>query len=182
MMSKSHISYHSHHLAAAAATIASPLPSPAMTLNDSINPWANIITPSSPAPTLSTPTGVLAKDLSTPSVVYSSSTQPTISFDGSSQPKNVINDVFLSSTMLYDDVELYSNESSSSCFDSDSDSGFSTPTHHDEEHPMTPMSPFMESETEDRLYVAEECAESVDITESQEQQQSEEGECMSACE
>jgi len=73
--------------------------------------------------------------------------------DGSIQPKNVINDVFLSSTMLCDDVELYLNESSSSNFDSDSDSGFSTPsTHDDDSHfstPMTPMSPFLENDDED---------------------------------
>ncbi|KAF9985036.1 hypothetical protein BGZ75_003397 [Mortierella antarctica] len=150
-MSKSNIAYHHHHhFAAAAATIASPLPSPAMSLNDSINPWANIVTPApSASPVVSAATGALAKDLATPSVVYSNTTQPTISFDGSVQPKNVINDVFLSSTMLYDDTELYSS------FDSDSDSGFSTPSQQTEEHqdcfstPMTPMSPFMENDTED---------------------------------
>ncbi|KAF9401546.1 hypothetical protein BGX21_001390 [Mortierella sp. AD011] len=173
-MSKNHITYHNHHFAAAAATIVSPLPSPAMSVNDSYNPWSNIMPSTQPAPTLPAPVGVLAKDLSTPSVVYSNSTQPTISFDGSSQPKNVINDVFLSSTMLYDDVELYLNESSSSSFDSDSDSGFSTPSHHDEEHPscfstpMTPMSPFMENDAEDQLYVAEECSEPMGHPEQQE--------------
>lgn len=160
MMSKNQLAYHHHHrqLAAAASTIASPLPSPAMSLNDS-NPWANITTPSLPS---SNPTHHSIKGLSTPSVVYSNSTQPIISFEGSSQPKNVINDVFLSSTMLYDDVERYLHESSSSSFDSDSDSGFSTPSQHDEEHqncfstPMTPMSPFMENDTEDQLYPTEE--------------------------
>ncbi|KAI1308432.1 hypothetical protein EDD11_004283 [Mortierella claussenii] len=169
-MSKTHIAYHSHHFVAAAATIASPLPSPAITLNDSINPWANIAT-SAPAPAHPiASTGVLAKDLSAPAVVYSNSTQPTISFDGSSQPKNVINDVFLSSTMLYDDVELYLNESSCSSFDSDSDSGFSTPSQHDESHPMTPMSPFMENDSEDQLYAAEEEDEqTADLPEQQEQ-------------
>ncbi|KAG0208509.1 hypothetical protein BGX28_000563 [Mortierella sp. GBA30] len=126
-----------------------------MSLNDSINPWANIVTPATPAPSHSASTGTLNKDLATPSVVYSNTTQPTISFDGSVQPKNVINDVFLSSTMLYDDAELYSS------FDSDSDSGFSTHSQHKDEHqdcfsaPMTPMSPFMENETEDQLYAAE---------------------------
>ncbi|KAF9952619.1 hypothetical protein BGZ72_006046 [Mortierella alpina] len=121
-----------------------------MSLNDSINPWANIVTPApSASPVASAATGALTKDLATPSVVYSNTTQPTISFDGSVQPKNVINDVFLSSTMLYDDTELYSS------FDSDSDSGFSTPSQQTEEHqdcfstPMTPMSPFMENDTED---------------------------------
>jgi len=160
MMSKNQLAYHHHHrqFAAAASTIASPLPSPAMSLSDS-NPWSNITTPTLPA---SNPTHHSIKGLSTPSVVYSNSTQPIISFEGSSQPKNVINDVFLSSTMLYDDVERYLHESSSSSFDSDSDSGFSTPSQHDEEHqncfstPMTPMSPFMESDTEDQLYPAEE--------------------------
>jgi hypothetical protein len=154
MMSKAHIAYHNHHFAAAAASIVSPLPSP-MSINDTLNPWANII---SPAP--SVPTGVLAKDLPPPSVVYSNSTQPTISFENNSQSKDVINDVFLSSTMLLDDVELYLNESSS--FDSDSDSGFSTPSQHEEDEscfstPMTPMSPFMEQDAEDQLYVAESC-------------------------
>ncbi|KAF9401991.1 hypothetical protein BGZ94_005023, partial [Podila epigama] len=78
--------------------------------------------------------------------------------EGAIQPKNVINDVFLSSTMLCDDVELYLNESSSSSFDSDSDSGFSTPsTHDDDSHcfstPMTPMSPFLENDADDdQLY------------------------------
>ncbi|KAF9109249.1 hypothetical protein BGX27_007825 [Mortierella sp. AM989] len=145
-----------------------------MSVNDSFNPWNNIMTPTPPVSTLAASVGVLAKDISTPSVVYSNSTQPTISFDGSSQPKNVINDVFLSSTMLYDDVELYLNESSSSSFDSDSESGFSTPSHHDDEHPscfstpMTPMSPFMENDAEDQLYVAEECSEPMDLPEQQE--------------
>ncbi|KAG0245636.1 hypothetical protein B0O80DRAFT_429004 [Mortierella sp. GBAus27b] len=128
-----------------------------MSINDTINPWANIVTPPS-----SQPTGALVKDLPTPSVVYSNS-QPTISFDSSSQSKDVINDVFLSSTMLLDDVELYLNESSS--FDSDSDSGFSTPSQHDDDQscfsaPMTPMSPFMEQDAEDQLYVAEEVCSS----------------------
>ncbi|KAF8959106.1 hypothetical protein BGZ46_001840, partial [Entomortierella lignicola] len=156
-MSRNHITYRNHHFAAAAATIVSPLPSPAMSVNDSYNPWSNIMTPA-PAPT----------------GVYSNNAQPTISFDGSSQPKTVINDVFLSSTMLYDDVELYLNESSSSCFDSDSDSGFSTPSHNDDEHPscfsapMTPMSPFMENDTENQLYVVEECSEPMDLPEQQE--------------
>ncbi|KAG0368271.1 hypothetical protein BGZ54_002318 [Gamsiella multidivaricata] len=164
MMSKTHIAYHNHHFAAAAATIVSPLPSPAMSLNDSINPWANIVTPVPSSPALAAPTGVLAKDLSPPSVVYSNTAQPTISFDGSCQPKNVINDVFLSSTMLYDDVELYLNESSSSSFDSDSDSGFSTPSQQEEQQscfstPMTPMSPFMENDAEDELYTVEEGSE-----------------------
>lgn len=71
--------------------------------------------------------------------------------------------------MLLDDVELYLNESST--FDSDSDSGFSTPSQHDEDQgcfstPMTPMSPFMEEDAEDQLYVAEE-VESVHILEQQ---------------
>lgn len=64
--------------------------------------------------------------------------------------------------MLYDDVELYLNDSSASSFDSDSDSGFSTPSQHDDDHPscfstpMTPMSPFMENDTEDHpLYPTE---------------------------
>ncbi|KAF9434383.1 hypothetical protein BGZ76_008113 [Entomortierella beljakovae] len=171
MMSKNHIAYHNHHFAAAAATIASPLPSPAISLNDTLNPWANIMTPSTSASTLAAPTGVLVKDFSTPSVVYSNNTQPAISFDGNSQPKNVINDVFLSSSMLYDDVELYLQDSASSNFDSETDSGFSTPAHHDEEDPscfstpMTPMSPFMESDTEDQLYATEECAEPMDLAE-----------------
>ncbi|KAF9306655.1 hypothetical protein BGZ74_004594 [Mortierella antarctica] len=171
MMSKSNIAY--HHFAAAAATIASPLPSPAMALNDGANPWANIgtapsnsttssttstststMSPSTSA-TLSQPSSGAKDQLATPSVVYSNSTQPTLVsiMDGAIQPKNVINDVFLSSTMLCDDVELYLNESSSSNFDSDSDSGFSTPsTHDDDSHfstPMTPMSPFMENDDED---------------------------------
>ncbi|KAF9121090.1 hypothetical protein BGW39_010851, partial [Mortierella sp. 14UC] len=135
-MSKTNITYShfNHHFAAAASTIASPLPSPAMSLHDTINPWANI-TPSAQVPA--------------PSPV--------------STPKNVINDVFLSSTMLYDDVELYLNDSSASSFDSDSDSGFSTPSQHDDDHPscfstpMTPMSPFMENDTDDHpLYSPEE--------------------------
>ncbi|KAF9986034.1 hypothetical protein BGZ65_008984, partial [Modicella reniformis] len=172
-MSKTHIAYHNHHFAAAAATIVSPLPSPVMPINDTFNPWANIVTSASSAPTLSAPTGVLAKDLTTPSVVYSNSIQPTISYDNSSQSKDVINDVFLSSTMLLDDVEFYMNESSSSNFDSDSDSGFSTPSHHDEEQgcfsaPMTPMSPFMEQDAEDQLYVAEEACEVAHSLEQQE--------------
>ncbi|KAG0279507.1 hypothetical protein BGZ95_001023 [Linnemannia exigua] len=136
-----------------------------MSLHDTINPWANIA-PSTqvPAPsTASTTPTTNTEQLSTPAVVYSNSTQPIISFDGIIQPKNVINDVFLSSTMLYDDVELYLNDSSTSSFDSDSDSGFSTPSQHDDDHPscfstpMTPMSPFMENDTEDHpLYPAEE--------------------------
>ncbi|KAF9385207.1 hypothetical protein CPB97_005052 [Podila verticillata] len=165
-MSKNNIAY--HHFAAAAATIVSPLPSPAMALNDGANPWANIGTsttssssPTSTSTTSSTSTSQPSsgakgqQHLATPSVVYSNSTQPTLVsiMDGSIQPKNVINDVFLSSTMLCDDVELYLNESSSSNFDSDSDSGFSTPsTHDDDSHfstPMTPMSPFLENDDED---------------------------------
>ncbi|KAF8947332.1 hypothetical protein BGZ47_009519 [Haplosporangium gracile] len=145
-----------------------------MSLHDTINPWANI-SPSSQVPSPShhntasaTTTTTLTsssatEQLSTPAVVYSNSTQPIISFDGNIQPKNVINDVFLSSTMLYDDVELYLNDSSASSFDSDSDSGFSTPSQHDDDHPscfstpMTPMSPFMENDTEDHpLYPTEE--------------------------
>ncbi|GJJ76340.1 hypothetical protein EMPS_08699 [Entomortierella parvispora] len=129
-----------------------------MPQSDNSNPWANIATSTLSS---SSPAHHSIKSLSTPSVVYSNSTQPIISFEGSSQPKNVINDVFLSSTMLYDDVERYLHESSSS-FDSDSDSGFSTPSQHDEEHqncfstPMTPMSPFMENDAEGQLYPAEE--------------------------
>ncbi|KAG0372728.1 hypothetical protein BGX24_012651 [Mortierella sp. AD032] len=136
-----------------------------MSLHDTINPWANIA-PSTQVPatsTTSTASTTNTEQLSTPAVVYSNSTQPIISFDGIIQPKNVINDVFLSSTMLYDDVELYLNDSSASSFDSDSDSGFSTPSQHDDDHPscfstpMTPMSPFMENDTEDHpLYPAEE--------------------------
>ncbi|OAQ32060.1 hypothetical protein K457DRAFT_316993 [Linnemannia elongata AG-77] len=175
MMSKNNIAYShlNHHFAAAASTIVSPLPSPAMSLHDTINPWANI-SPSShvPAPShhnttpATTPVSTSSsatEQLSTPAVVYSNSTQPIISFDGNIQPKNVINDVFLSSTMLYDDVELYLNDSSASSFDSDSDSGFSTPSQNDDDHPscfstpMTPMSPFMENDTEDHpLYPTEE--------------------------
>ncbi|KAG0325779.1 hypothetical protein BGZ99_000156 [Dissophora globulifera] len=171
-MSKAHIAYRSHHFAAAAATIASPLPSPAMSINDSINPWANISMSAPSTPALGAPTALHAKDLPTPSVVYSNSTQPIISFDGSRQSKDVINDVFLSSTMLYDDVELYLNESSSSAFDSDSDSGFSTPSQHEEEQacfstPMTPMSPFMENDAEDQLYAAEEADDQACLPEQQ---------------
>ncbi|KAG0251475.1 hypothetical protein BG011_007591, partial [Mortierella polycephala] len=118
-----------------------------MSMNDS-NPWANI---APQAQALAVPSN---KDLATPSIVYPN-TQPMITYDGSDQPKNVINDVFLSSTMLYDDSELYSS------FDSDSDSGSSIPSQNDDEHshcfstPMTPMSSFMENDTEDQLYVAE---------------------------
>lgn len=187
MMSKNNIAYsHLNHFAAAASTIVSPLPSPAMSLHDTINPWANI-SPSSqvPAPShhnttpattpASTSSSSATEQLSTPAVVYSNSTQPIISFDGNIQPKNVINDVFLSSTMLYDDVELYLNDSSASSFDSDSDSGFSTPSQHDDDHPscfstpMTPMSPFMENDTEDHpLYPTEE----EDVQESSSQEES----------
>ncbi|KAG0049001.1 hypothetical protein BGZ83_006144 [Gryganskiella cystojenkinii] len=137
-----------------------------MSLNDTNNPWANIA-----VQTLPSSSPALPKVLSTPTVVYSNSTQPIISFDGSSHPKNVINDVFLSSTMLYDDVERYLNDSSPSNFDSDSDSGFSTPSQHDEEHqhcfstPMTPMSPFMENDAEDHLYPAEEEEEQAHLPE-----------------
>ncbi|KAF9922739.1 hypothetical protein FBU30_007136 [Linnemannia zychae] len=77
--------------------------------------------------------------------------------------------------MLYDDVELYLNDSSASSFDSDSDSGFSTPSQHDNDHPscfstpMTPMSPFMENDTEEHpLYSTEE-----DIQESSSREESE---------
>ncbi|KAF9085320.1 hypothetical protein BGX23_009788 [Mortierella sp. AD031] len=145
-----------------------------MSLHDTINPWANINNHSTqvPAPStaiatsssISSPSSSSSTELSTPAVVYSNSTQPIISFiDANAQPKNVINDVFLSSTMLYDDVELYLNDSSASSFDSDSDSGFSTPSQHDDDHPscfstpMTPMSPFMENDAEDHpLYPTEE--------------------------
>ncbi|KAF9977212.1 hypothetical protein BGZ73_006685 [Actinomortierella ambigua] len=81
--------------------------------------------------------------------IHHSLENSTISFDGSSQQKNVINDVFLSTSMLHDDADFYLHETSSSVFDSDSDTGLASPP--TQSAPMTPMTPFLEHD-EDHLY------------------------------
>ncbi|KAG0230549.1 hypothetical protein BGW41_002495 [Actinomortierella wolfii] len=81
--------------------------------------------------------------------IHHSLENSTISFDGSSQHKNVINDVFLSTSMLHDDADFYLHETSSSVFDSDSDSGLASPP--TQSAPVTPMTPFLEHD-EDQLY------------------------------
>ncbi|KAG0256044.1 hypothetical protein DFQ27_005936 [Actinomortierella ambigua] len=96
------------------------------------------------------PTVAVTAASSTPvAPIHHSLENSTISFDGSSQQKNVINDVFLSTSMLQDDADFYLHETSSSVFDSDSDTGLASPP--TQSAPMTPMTPFLEHD-EDHLY------------------------------